>query len=249
MYTDAQRSELLERVVAFLKAQPEFEGLVQMGSGAEGFRDIYSDIDLMAGCRDVAAAGEKLRAFFEGQGAVYIDSRRWSDSVRGYSAYWENGLSVDISYMPTDQIPVQSKRIRILFSKDEAFTRRIRAGLENLKPKTVDDSIHHPFIYALRRCEIAMLRGEYICADMALSEAREMLLGIEGAREGKDVKRYNELDAAFLTALEGTYPVSRRADGLRTAKENLLALYLDTVSGCPFLSFDHRQLKLIGCFE
>lgn len=243
MYTAKERDDLLTKVKDYLWSDDACEGLVQMGSGAAGFRDIYSDIDLMAGFRDPAAAGEGLYAFFEQLGAVYIDRRRWSDTVLGYSAYWENGLSVDISVMPTAQIPVRSERIAVLFSKTEAFIHRIETELRNYQPPALDPAAHHAFFFALRRCEIAVLRGEYIYADMTLQEARQILLRLHS--HGADAKRFRELDEAFLTALEGTYPAARTRDAISWAKAQLLALYLR----CTGTSGDDVQLKLIGCFD
>lgn len=243
MYTAKERDELLAAVKDFLWSEDAFEGLVQMGSGAAGFRDIYSDIDLMAGCLDPAVAGEKLYGFFERLGAVYIDRRRWSDTVLGYSAYWENGLSVDISFMPTAQIPVLSDRIAILFSKTGAFNSRIESELKKYQPPVMDPAAHHAFFFALRRCEIAVLRGEYIYADMALQEARQILLRLHS--QGADAKRFNKLDDAFLTALEVTYPAARSREAISRAKEQMLSLYL-RCSGTPA---EDVQLKLIGCFD
>lgn len=243
MYTAKERDELLAAVKDYLWSEEDFEGLVQMGSGAAGFRDIYSDIDLMAGCQDPAAAGEKLYALFDGLGAVYIHRRRWSDTVLGHSAYWENGLSVDISFMPTAQIPVLSDRIAILFSKTDAFTNRIESGLKHYQPPVMDPAAHHAFFFALRRCEIAVLRGEYIYADMTLHEARQILLRLHA--HGADAKRFNALDEVFLAALEGTYPAARSADAISRAKAQLLSLYLR----CSGTTAEDVQLKLIGCFD
>lgn len=243
MYTAKERDDLLTKVKDYLWSDDEFEGLVQMGSGAAGFRDIYSDIDLMAGCQDPAAAGEGLYAFLERLGAVYIDRRRWSDTVLGYSAYWENGLSLDISFMPAAQIPVRSDRIAVLFSKTEAFIRRIETGLRNYQPPAMDPAAHHAFFFALRRCEIAVLRGEFIYADMTLHEARQILLRLYS--HGADAKRFSELDEGFLAALEGTYPAGRTADAISHAKEKMLSLYLR----CSGTAAEDVQLKLIGCFE
>lgn len=243
MYTVEARAQLLERLSAYLRGDDLFEGLAQIGSGADGFRDIYSDIDLMAGCRDAAAAGERLHTFFRESGAVYIDRRQWDSDVLGFSAYWANGLSVDISFMPTAKIPVLSDRIRIVFSKSAAFEERIRTGLDAYQPPKADASTHHAFFFALRRCEIALLRGEYLYADMALGEARVMLLRF--VSDGGDPKRFNDLEASFLTALEKTYPAARSREAISRAKEAMLRLYLD----CGGLPPDDPQWKLIGCFD
>lgn len=243
MYTERERTQLLEKVAEYLRSDDNFEGLVQIGSGVQGFRDIYSDIDLMAGCRDVEAAAQKLHALFSGLGAVYIHPRRWSESVLGFSAYWENGLSVDISFMPRLQIPVLSERIAIVFSKTAAFTSHIRNGLEAYRPREPDASAHHLFIYALRRCEIALLREEYIYADMALAEARAILLSLASGRA--DPKRFSSLDPVFLAALEQTYPAARNREAITRARERMRILFME----CSGMSPEDPQLKLIGCFE
>ena len=52
MYKATDRERLLNKIIGFMWDSSEFEGLLQIGSGTIGFADIYSDIDLMAGCYD-----------------------------------------------------------------------------------------------------------------------------------------------------------------------------------------------------
>ena len=52
MYKATDRERLLNRIISFMRDSSAFEGLLQIGSGTVGFADIYSDIDLMAGCYD-----------------------------------------------------------------------------------------------------------------------------------------------------------------------------------------------------
>ena len=259
MYSEENRKALLDRIVKYMASEPEFEGLLQIGSGATGYTDIYSDIDLMAGCFsevDVSSANRKLITWFENSGAVYVDKRSWSATVLGLSVYYENGLSVDLSFMPTPELVLRSPAYRILFTKTERFEDKISAcdmALSvNAKKRAIDDSIHHRFVYALRRCRIACLRGEYVYADMVLTEARQMLLKLECVRERKkqhQFKAFNTLRTSFLDRLEATYPVSRNRDIILEAQRQLLALYLDTVELCDELTFDAVQLKLLACFD
>lgn len=253
MYTEQDRDNLLSRIVEFVAGDSLFEGLVQIGSGANGYRDIYSDIDLMVGCfskDDIPLAEKSLIAMFHTHGAIYIDHRRWSDTVLGLSAYWDNGLSVDLSFMPTEEIPIRSQRWVIRLSKTTEFTNAIQnraADLGEQHPILLDNAICHKFLYALRRCEIATKRGEYIFADMMLAEARQYLLTMEAARCGKDLhqfKAYNSLPLEFMEKLEATYPLTRNTEGIVATTNNLLALFLDVVEG--WLDFDRKQLKMIG---
>lgn len=254
MYTEENRAQLLDDIVTFVKANEEFEGLIQIGSGANGFTDIYSDIDLMAGCKDASAvvsAKQKLCVFFQEKNAVYLDFRKWSKTIRGISAYFENGLSVDISFMPTQEIPVLSRQLRLVWAFNKEFENLISTRLTALKEQTgtaVDDAFHHKFFYALRRTEIAMLRNNCIYADVCLSEARQMLLLVEALVEGKKVhqfKAYNTLNQAFLSAVEKTYPKQRTQAEIKKAKDRLLDIYLHTIEHNNLSKVDGAQFKLI----
>ena len=259
MYTKEDRGTLFDQIVKYMKSELEFEGLLQIGSGTAGYTDLYSDIDLMAGCfteSDISAANRKLIYWFENTGAVYVDKRAWSDTVLGLSAYYENGLSVDLSFMPTQELVIRSLACHILFSKTDGFVDKVSSCKETLaameQKQMMDTSIHHRFIYALRRCRIACYRGEYVYADMALAEARQILLKLECVREKKKIhqfKAYNTLQSTFLDRLELTYPAARNEYATLAAQQQLLSLYLDTVELCNDFPFDDVQLKLLQCLD
>ena len=253
MYTEKDRLALLDRIMAFVKDKPEFVCLMQIGSGAEGFADIYSDIDLMAGCVDalsVNAAGDKLFAFFAELGAVYVDHRQWSPIVLGLSAYFENGLSVDLSFMPASEIPIMSKQWRLLWTSVDGLEAELVQKTEAL---ATDDGLnHHRFFFALRKAEIAILRENYIYAEMTLSDARQMLLRMEAMAEGKKIhefKAYHTLDKDFLRDLEATYPRELSRTAMTGAKDALLSLYVRTVERNDLPKIELSQFQIINCFE
>ena len=252
MYTEKDRLALLDRIVAFVKGKPEFVCLVQIGSGAEGFADIYSDIDLMAGCVDassVKAAGDKLFTFFDELGAVYVDHRQWSPTVLGLSAYFENGLSVDLSFMPAPEVPIMSKQWSLLWSSVDGLETELVQKTEAL---ATDDGLdHHRFFFALRKAEIAILRENYIYAEMTLSDARQMLLRLEAMTEGKKIhefKAYHTLNGDFLGDLQKTYPRALSRTALTDAKDALLSLYVRTVERNSLPEIDPSQFQIINCF-
>ena len=253
MYTEKDRLALLGRIVTFVKDNQEFVCLVQIGSGAEGFADIYSDIDLMAGCGDatsVKAAGDKLFAFFAELGAVYVDHRQWSPTALGLSAYFENGLSVDLSFMPASEIPIMSKQWCLLWSSVDGLEAELVQKTEAL---VTDDGLnHHRFFFALRKAKIAILRKNYIYAEMTLSDARQMLLRMEAMAEGKKIhefKAYHTLNPDFLRNLQETYPNALSRTVLTDAKDALLSLYVRTVERNNLPKIEPSQFQIINCFE
>lgn len=257
MYSEDEREKLLDSIAEFIKNSEKFICLLQIGSGAEGYRDVYSDIDLMAGCAEalsVKTANDGLAEFFIESGAVYIDYRRWTDSVLGISAYFENGLSVDFSFMPLSEMPIRSKHWKLLWSENE----EIKAVLER-KTKELDENVcpvnqkfHHSFFYALRRAETEILRENYICADMAIGEARRLLLIAKAAAEGKELhqfKAYNTLSGDFLEKLKDTYTRELAASELIAAKDKLLSLYISVIENSGFCEIDDSQFRIINCFK
>ena len=259
MYKATDRERLLNKKIGFMRDSSAFEGLLQIGSGAIGFADIYSDIDLMAGCYDtdcVKDANQQLQQFFSELGACHIEKRAWTSTALGLSVYFEDGLSADISFMPTPGLPIRSPQYKVVFSKTETFTDSVNTGAQRFAERSqrygLDDSIHYRFINDLRYVEIALLREQFIFADMALSNARQLLLSVEAVAEGKKLhqfKAYNTLSQSFRNRLEETYPRSRAYEDMHTAKEKLLVLYLETVKDSEYLTFDDSLLKLLGCFE
>lgn len=259
MYTESDRKELLDKTLDFFEHDNNFEGVVQIGSGTLGFADIYSDIDLMAGCFDensLCAAKNALIDFFHKAGACYVEERVWNQTALGLSVFFENGLSIDLSYMPTAQIPIKSPQHKIVLSKTENFSRIINESsckFSNSSAKYgIDDSVHYRFIQALRYAEIAALRGEYIFADISLNNARQILLSVKAVSEGKKLhqfKSFNSLEKSFTTRLERTYPHSQDRHAITKAKQYLLSLYLETVEHCDFLNFNYALIKLLNCFE
>ncbi len=259
MYKVTDREQLLNEIVNFMQESSAFEGLLRIGSGAAGFADIYSDIDLMAGCYDadcVQDAARQLQQFFTELGACHIENRAWTSTALGLSVYFEDGLSADISFMPTPELPIRSPQHKVAFAKTENFMDAVNAGAQRFAERSrrygLDDSIHYRFINELRYVEIAILRGQFIFADIALGNARQLLLSVETVAEGKKLhqfKAYNTLSRSFLDLLEETYPRSRTYEDMHTAEENLLALYLEAVKDSEYLTFDDGLLKLLGCFE
>lgn len=149
MYKATDRDRLLNRIISFMRDSSAFEGLLQIGSGAAQFADIYSDIDLMAGCYDadcVKDANQQLQQFFTELGACYIEKRAWTSTALGLSVYFEDGLSADISFMPTPELPIRSPQHKVVFAKTENFTDAVNAGAQRFAERFqrygLDDSIH-----------------------------------------------------------------------------------------------------------
>ena len=259
MYTESDRDDLYQKIKTFLLQSDHIEGLLQIGSSTLDYRDIYSDIDLMAGTFDEIAVyhtRDALRVFFRSLNASHIQNRQWTPTVLGFSAFWDNGLSVDISFMPTEQLAIRSNQWRTAFSKTDHFrevTKRLAKQLsDHPRIPVIDEDFHHAFLRELRYTEIALCRNDLIQADLALTEARRQLLTLEIILEGKkhhEFKAYNTLDYQFLKRLEETYPTARTRDAYWSAYHDLQQFYLDTLTSRDIPHPNNEHLKIINRFH
>ena len=253
---EARHQHLLNVTKDYLQRMDEIEGLLLIGSRASGSYDIYSDVDLMAGCFDgttMDGVSKSLCEFFEKRKDCYVKERKWSQNVLGLSVYYKDGSSMDISFMPTAELVIRAPYFKTLISKTENFEKTVSAKHEafsnELMRYGVDNSIHYQFMYELRNVEIALLREQFIFADIALGNARKLVLSVETVAEGKKLhqfKEYNTLSRVFLNRLDETYPQSRNYESMYIAKEKLLTLYLETVNSCDYLTYDNNLSILVG---
>ena len=101
MYTEKERAKLLIQAATAVSTYPEVEGIVQVGSGVDGFGDQYSDIDLIFStfsADQLASLRNRVERMFSD--AVYIRPKPLPAGVFLY-VFLKNGLEFDIVLLPT----------------------------------------------------------------------------------------------------------------------------------------------------
>ena len=99
---------------------PEVEGIVQVGSGVEGFLDEYSDIDLIFSTftsQQVPVLRARMDKLFSD--ALYIRQVGLEQGLFLY-VFLKNGLEFDLVLMPTSALQVRSAHWKILSRQDRA---------------------------------------------------------------------------------------------------------------------------------
>lgn len=136
---------------------------------------------------------------------------------------------------------------RIVLDKAGDYAQRIPKEEEKAPAGKEDpDEVPFAFFYAIRRCEMGLVRRENIMAERQLSDARKCLLDIQLANEGKNPRfmEYNSLSGDFLTKLEKTYPRDLSLKAVREAEQAMTALYEEIYekSGRPAWSPEMKYL-------
>lgn len=247
MYTETERQDYYDRVLAFLRGSSLFEGAVQIGSGTYGYTDMYSDIDLMAACTpdtDIQKANEALTEFFINTGASYIWERTWTASVSGVTAYFKNGLNIDISFGPTKELELCSPLWKIVLDKTGQLARHCNEDyiifLEQFSDYGISEMTVFGCLNALRRFGVALKRGDFIYAANMLNEARDYTVKIVVANEGLKVhqfKSFTSLPEGVRAEITATYPKELDYDDIKKAGDRLLSMLKQAVEKHKKLEF------------
>ena len=187
-YSAADRASLQRTLIDGFARDERVEGVLVVGSGAHGFADEYSDVDLAV----VLRAGEP--GAFALEWATRLESQlpvvhRFGDDRReaGYvvGLLLENFLEVDIGFLRTDQMAERGMPWAIAFDRSGDVERRQRA----FEPEGEDpveayrrhaDGIWH----WIMRCRVAIARGRPLLALTELDEVRIRTLRVAAVRQG-----------------------------------------------------------------
>ena len=116
MYDLKQRNELFNNVIEKIGKSNNIIGTYLIGSSSIGFNDIYSDLDFMMAYKESVEPQlirDEILNFFDEEKIGYIMERKWSNKIWGISIYFKNGLSIDFSFGPLEELKIKSNQISV----------------------------------------------------------------------------------------------------------------------------------------
>ena len=213
MYTEKERAKLLIQAATAVSTYPEVEGIVQVGSGVDGFGDQYSDIDLIFStfsADQLASLRTRVERMFAD--AVYIRPKPLPAGVFLY-VFLKNGLEFDIVLLPTRALQVRSSHWKILTDKTGQVLQRMHSSqLEEMDQQTFRGTLvewEFEIIYALRGILFEIQRENFLYVLSRMEFVRDKLVRLQCYYEKKEThqfKDYRTLDEDFQLRLRGTYP-------------------------------------------
>ncbi len=176
------RLELIENVRALLESDPRINGLVLIGSGAVGFRDELSDVDLMAAVvsgLDAVDVGDDLADRLRSALPLYRYLQTPPARAMNLHVFLlESHLELDLSFVSVDELRATDPRWKIVFDRNGEVATRLSLPLPE-----IDHSDQVRFRY-LAGCGAlwfglkALHRGEYLLATHRLAELRGHVLAL-----------------------------------------------------------------------
>jgi predicted nucleotidyltransferase len=259
MYTKEERNTFFDNTIERLKASRLVEGIVQLGSGVIGYKDEYSDIDLMvaaSNAEDVKITKDLVRESLSEFNPVYIKEKQLRENVYLLIAFMENSLEFNVSIVPRDSLKVKSPRWRVMVDKTGLVSEKMKRENDQFNNSTlkyeVNDDAVFEFVYCALRIEKELRRNNFIYSLKMLEMMRDYTLQVQAMNEGKKLhqfKAYETMNPHFVKAYLSTYPNEMKVQHLAESADKLKELFKDTVKQSSFFSISEDLLPLLKLAE
>ena len=254
-YSPATREATLNRLLTALQSDKRITSLLVVGSGAEGFEDDHSDIDLCA----VTTSADDVRPAFQEWGVKIhemLSVFHSLESVRGPNVYlWvcllENFLEIDLCFLCLDDLKATRNRWKTVFDHSGKIEDIMQSSWENRPKPDLEEAYRSrlsPIWHCIKHAAIAVQRKEPWRAIFELEQIRDRTIELRGLRDGLETKRFRHVDQMsedFLKGLERTLVLSLRDVDIMNA--------LKAATACFFQEARHfdemLDLKLAERFE
>jgi hypothetical protein len=261
--TPEERNAILHQLTETLKAEPALLGLVLVGSGAHGFHDTFSDIDLVAIVREDAPFPMIYDAVKARIGQVvqiaYAFERHTPPDAVSYSAMLNNFLQVDLDVAKPRGLNIRDKTWKILHDPQE----RVNDIISQSFSETLMVAPRRLYMQAVERiwqpvlaCVAAINRDQTWRALHMLEQIRNQAIQLAGINHRLDTERFSQVDELpemLLVNLRHTIPTSTSKVAIRRALRATLTLFFEearTLETVLRLDFAHKmQEKLMPYIE
>lgn len=192
-YSFEERCPYFDNAVKRFESSDLVEGIFQLGSGVNGYKQEYSDIDLMvATSKNVIA--ETTRDFIRDTlirfNPAYIKEKQFSKDIFLVIAFMKNGLEFNVSIVPREFLSVKSPLWKVIVDKSDLVTEKMNTEYDRFlnKPGKYNVGIDVPFefVYCALALEKELKRDNLIYALRMLEEMRGCTLIVQTLNEEKN---------------------------------------------------------------
>ncbi|MEK5530407.1 hypothetical protein BK128_17490 [Viridibacillus sp. FSL H7-0596] len=247
---------LFHKIINELKSSYLIEGIVQLGSGVKGYKDKYSDIDLMVSTKkigDIETTKKFIYSCFSALNSIYIKELKFREDIYLLIIFLENGLEFNVSILPTEYLNVKSPLWNVIFDKTGLVTKKMDLENERFTEKRVkyqvNEDIGFEFVYTMRKFYTELNRHNLIYSLKMLETMRDYILQVQALNENKKLhqfKAYETLHPEFITIYLNTYPTEITVEELLISANKLKGLFYETIKQNNIFSMDKTLFKLLN---
>lgn len=252
MYTFKEREDIYDNLLDQLILLG-IEGAVQIGSGVNGYTDDLSDIDMMVAVNQpVSENKEKIKELLLDLGAIYIHEGMFREDIYLLIPFFENGLEMDISIMPTELLSVQSPLWKVVYDSGGSVLKKMNELNEQFlnkpQPYRTTPNIAFQFIYRYRKAIIDLKRNNLIGALAHIDIMKEFILEIQILNENKKLhqfKQYQLLDESFQKEFLDLYQFDLNKEGIEILLQKTMHLFKKTIKQSDQIEYDEKVYTII----
>lgn len=255
MFYSEERADYFKKIIEKLKSCNLVEGVVQLGSGVNGYNDEFSDIDLMVSTyktENVEAAKQAVLIVLEEFNPVYIKEKQFNKNIYLFIAFMENSLEFNISILPSELLNVKSPLWKVVVDKTGVVSQKMHTENEIFQNHPdkygVTSDIAFEFVYCALNMDKELRRNNFIYALKMLENMRAYLLLAQAKNENKKLhqfKSYDTLDPSFISTYLSTYPDEIATEKLIAASSRLKGIFMEIIEQSPFITIDQKLFKML----
>lgn len=200
-YTPQERQQTLDRLLDALRADKRLAGVLIVGSGAVGFTDDYSDIDLAV----VVEQAEDVKSAFDDWGTtiadlfgilIFVPTQR-APNVFLYAMLLSGFLELDISFQCLDDLVARRPRWRVAWDRtgciadrmDTSWKAKVEPDFAAIFRQYMEGTWHY-----VNHIGLSVARGQLWRAMSDLELIRTRVIELAGLRNGHNTRRFREID-------------------------------------------------------
>ena len=254
MYSSEERNTYFVNALKELESSNLVEGIIQLGSGVIGYKDEYSDIDLMVATskvEDAEITKNLVHRTLSNFNPIYIKEKQFSKDIFLVIAILQNKLEYNVSIVPRELLSVKSPLWKVVVDKTGLVTEKMNTENEHFINKpvkyNVNSDVVFEFVYSAFVLEKELKRNNLIYALKMLENMRDYTLIVQALNEDKKLhqfKAYETLNPSFINAYLSTYPENISVENIKVSAEKLKELFVDTLQSSTF-SMDKELQQLL----
>lgn len=220
-----------------------------------GYKDAYSDIDLMV-CtskeEDTQATKDQIHQVLTEYTPLYVKEKKFSDTIFLLIILLENGLEFNISIAPRDLLPVRSPLWKVVVDKTGNVAKKMNDENEKFERNPVKYDVYSDiafeFFYCTLGLEKELKRNNLIYALKLLETMRDYILHIQAMNEHKkchQFKAYETLDSTFIAGYLATFPTVMTIEAIAKSALQLKELFMKVMEDSSVYHMDDAIRDLL----
>ena len=254
MYSVEERDDFFEQTIERLKSSNLVEGIVQLGSGVIGYKDEFSDIDLMvATSEDVERTKSLVYQTLSEFNPIYIKEKQFSKDIYLLIAFLGNSLEFNVSILPSELVNVKSPLWKVIVDKTGFISEKMNAENEVFQSKPIQYELNFDIVFEFVYCALSvdkeLKRKNLIYALKMLEKMREYTLIVQAMNENKKLhqfKAYETLNPSFIESYLSTYLVEMTGESLKASSNKLQEIFTDVVEQSSTITMDQALRQLLN---